>query len=675
MGPWTVHFPLLCVITLLSSSGGSHAQTPGGATAVKVDARFASPRATVRTFLASINATEEDPDQLDVAVSCLDLSKTKDGEQLAGRYAFELEVILRSLNTPTWAIPDAPPGDVYVLGNNPKLKVELRRQKDGRWLFDADTVQSIRALRVEAYHQALEKNQHSKVKHESSTAPAAYRSPRALFNEYVDACKKGDYERAAQCLDLSGLPAPARKALGRELAVKLKEVLDRMSFIIFQDVPDDSQSEAIEAVVRKDGRIVVERQSGEARKGSWQFNKSTVESIDRLYDANESKPIVPELAAHRRASDEPTFRASSGLWLRRRAPESMRRRYPLLGTSLALYQIIGGIALALFGYPVFRFARRLAVGLNQFLFVRRGLQNDAFAAAPWARPFGLLMATGLWRHGVILLDLPTPLAAELLTFLVPAYVFLGTALLFQLVDPAIHWIAGPALSDPAKSTRAAMGYPVISLVLKMTVAGFGLATLLELFDVDVKTVLTGLGIGGLAFALAAQDTLKNFFGSIMLIADRTFRVGDQVKIGANEGQVESVGIRSTRIRGLDDSLMTVPNSDLTTQHVINHGARRYRRFKTPIPIAYGTSIETVNQFCDAILQSIRRRPDVRQDDVEIAIHALSGSAIEVQLQLFFDVPDGKAEAVARHEVILEILRLAEQWNVAPLAKAKALPAP
>ena len=75
------------------------------------------------------------------------------------------------------------------------------------------------------------------------------------------------------------------------------------------------------------------------------------------------------------------------------------------------------------------------------------------------------------------------------------------------------------------------------------------AALLNVFEFDVGTVLAGLGIGGLAFALAAQDTLKNFFGSLMLIADRTFRVGDLVQIGGNEGVVESVGLRTTRLRG------------------------------------------------------------------------------------------------------------------------------
>ena len=94
-----------------------------------------------------------------------------------------------------------------------------------------------------------------------------------------------------------------------------------------------------------------------------------------------------------------------------------------------------------------------------------------------------------------------------------------------------------------------MGFPVMSLVLKILVVAGGFAALLNLFEFDVGTVLAGLGIGGLAVALAAQDTLKNFFGSLMLIADRTFRVGDLVQVGGNEGVVESVGLRRRGFAG------------------------------------------------------------------------------------------------------------------------------
>ncbi len=191
-------------------------------------------------------------------------------------------------------------------------------------------------------------------------------------------------------------------------------------------------------------------------------------------------------------------------------------------------------------------------------------------------------------QGVTLLDLRIGAAGVLLAILVPAFWLAAAFAAYQLIDPILRLVAGPALTQEGATTLAAMGFPVMSLVLKMVVVAGGIAALLNLFEFDVGTVLAGLGIGGLAFALAAQDTLKNFFGSLMLIADKTFRVGDLVQIGANEGVVESVGLRTTRIRGLDDSLLTIPNSDLTTAHVANFGARRYRRFRTRINVPYGT---------------------------------------------------------------------------------------
>src|SRR5947209_20449787 len=107
----------------------------------------------------------------------------------------------------------------------------------------------------------------------------------------------------------------------------------------------------------------------------------------------------------------------------------------------------------------------------------------------------------------------------------------------------------------------------------------------------------------------------------MLIADRTFRVGDLVEIGGNEGVVESVGLRTTRIRAPDDSLMTIPNSDLTTAHVTNFGARRYRRFRTRITVPHGTPPDRLVRFRDGILELVRACPQAWPQKYEVAVNA------------------------------------------------------
>jgi MscS family membrane protein len=188
--------------------------------------------------------------------------------------------------------------------------------------------------------------------------------------------------------------------------------------------------------------------------------------------------------------------------------------------------------------------------------------------------------------------------------------------------------------------------------------------LMSLFSWDVTAVLTGLGIGGLAFALGAQDALKNLFGSFTLLVDRPFVVGESVKIGNHEvGTVEVVGLRSTRIRTADDTLLIVPNSSLTTTDITNFGRRRFRRYATRIGVAYSTPRERLIAFRGGIRELIRRQPRTLKDRFAVAIHELAASAVEVLVTVYFDVTDSAQELEARDAFILDVLRLAEELNV------------
>ena len=221
---------------------------------------------------------------------------------------------------------------------------------------------------------------------------------------------------------------------------------------------------------------------------------------------------------------------------------------------------------------------------------------DTELVISWARPLAWLTVIWLLAHGVAMLDLQQNLAGAILAVLMPLDWMVGTVFFFQLVDPAIRFVVGASAAKPGSMTRAAMGFPVISLVLKFAVVGVGLSEVLELFSFDVTTVLAGLGIGGLAFALAAQDTLKNFFGSIMLIlgphlsrrrpgADRRPRRLD--RIGRAADHPDS---RAGRF-AVDDSEF---RSDDRARDQLRR--RRYRRFRTSLAVAYGTPLEQVVRF-------------------------------------------------------------------------------
>jgi MscS family membrane protein len=209
-----------------------------------------------------------------------------------------------------------------------------------------------------------------------------------------------------------------------------------------------------------------------------------------------------------------------------------------------------------------------------------------------------------------------------------------------------------------------MLWPVGSLATKIVLAICLVLHLMAIFAWDFTAVLTGLGIGGVAFALGAQDSLRNLFGSFTLIADRPFVVGETVQIGEEGlGVVERVGLRSTSIRTVEDSLMVVPNSNLTTMNITNYGRRRFRRFTGRIGVVYGTPPERIAAFRDGIRRLVMQHKTTRKEQCEVAIHDLTASAIELQVSVFFDVATSHEEAEAREALLLGCLRLAEELHV------------
>ena len=139
-------------------------------------------------------------------------------------------------------------------------------------------------------------------------------------------------------------------------------------------------------------------------------------------------------------------------------------------------------------------------------------------------------------------------------------------------------------------------------------------------------LLAGLGLIGLAASLAAQDTLKNFFGTLLLIGEHPFRIGEHISVQGSEGLVESVGFRSTRLRTFDDSLLTIPNSVMAAALIDNRAARTCRRFRTVVSLDYGTPIDKVVAMRDALRAFAAAQPRFLPDKFEVHIGGLARTA-------------------------------------------------
>jgi MscS family membrane protein len=181
--------------------------------------------------------------------------------------------------------------------------------------------------------------------------------------------------------------------------------------------------------------------------------------------------------------------------------------------------------------------------------------------------------------------------------------------------------------------------------------------------VNVTGLVAGLGIGGLAVALAAKEPLENLFASLVIFMDRPFRAGDWVAIEGVEGTVENVGFRSTRIRTFYNSLITVPNAEVTRLKVDNLGVRRQRRIKTTISVTYGTPPAKMEAFCAGVRELIRAHPYTRNDRYSVWFDDFGPASLDIQLICHLDTQDYATERRERHRLFLDIMRLAQSMGV------------
>lgn len=278
-----------------------------------------------------------------------------------------------------------------------------------------------------------------------------------------------------------------------------------------------------------------------------------------------------------------------------------------------------------------------------------------------AGPISMMILTMILEQMVPTLQLPINLAKYVvlvLDVLTPVY---GTLAVYRLTD-----LAGIYLWKQAEASETTLDdqlVPLVSKLLKIIVVIIGFFIVLSIVGVNVTALLAGLSIGGLALALAAQDTIKNLFGSLMIFLDRPFQIGDWVQANGVDGTVEEVGFRSTRVRTFANSLVTVPNGEIANMTVDNLGMRVYRRYKALISLTYDTPPDLIEKYVEGLRQIVVNHPATRKDYYEIHMNEMGATSLNILFYIFFDVPTWSEELKARHEIILETMRLAEKLNV------------
>ncbi len=469
------------------------------------------------------------------------------------------------------------------------------------------------------------------------------------FLEAFDPAKRNPeidpLDQAASTLDLSQIRHDLRGRQGQELARQLKEVLDRTALIDFSQVPDEPAGAPYSIDVAEGARVVLAADD----RGVWQFTAETVDEIPRFLQLTQGQDIVEGVVDG--------VPMTPSLWIRSQLSPGWLEA-PFL---LENWQWLGLLILLFIGAVLDRLLTTLAQSAIERFLARRMESVDPGRLKRALRPAGAFIAAVFCWAGLFWLGLPTHIL-EVLLFaaqLVAAVAFVGTA--YRMVD--IVTAVLEVRADRSENKFDDLLVPLFRKSMKLFVGAFGIAFLAEILSLPVRSVIAGLGIGGLALALAAQDVVKNLFGSLTVLLDRPFSVGDWVQIGEVEGTVAELGFRSTRIRTFYDSLVTVPNSNLISASVDNFGARTYRRWKATLGIAYQTPPETVDAFCEGIRELVRQHPMTRKDSFQVYLNAFGNHSLDILLYIFFVTPDWGTELRERHRLALDILRLAEKLDV------------
>ncbi len=241
----------------------------------------------------------------------------------------------------------------------------------------------------------------------------------------------------------------------------------------------------------------------------------------------------------------------------------------------------------------------------------------------------------------------------------------GSTIAFSLV---IFWgllRAFGALLDHAQeiALNRQMGVAAFMPWIKKTLVSlfmvFGVLMVVQSLGFDVKALLAGLGIGGLAFALAAQDTIANLFGSIVVAIDQPFKIGEAVKIGANEGVVEDIGLRSTKLRTPARNLIIIPNKSVASEAIINNSRFMGRRVEQVFGLTYDTTAAQMQEMVAEIRRLITAEGEVDAGSVHVYFRDLNASSLDIWIAYNVKNPDFAKHMDLRQRLNLAIMRAVE----------------
>ncbi|MCP5526817.1 MAG: mechanosensitive ion channel family protein [Verrucomicrobiales bacterium] len=627
-------------------------------------ADLSSPRETLRSFLEAANSARGGfierirpaLDTIDFADSRVRSAKVPDSPLLPGEriaYARELFGVLDELTFRIWSVPGpTEPGAAGVSATEVTLNqagttntFTLRFERhDDSWLIEPP-------LPTELADAQVRLRERRGGRPPTAREHLLLRNPRDTLRTFIEEMGRfdlGGRTNVLRTLDLQNLGFSVQEQDVTLLAEYLKQVIDRIGFVLYQEIPNDpGDPEPYVHFRHGAGNVVIAPFAAGDGANEWRFTADTLHNLRYLYAAIEDMPEV----AGTLESPYPSVYFAIRDALRGQAPWLLRLVGPvegwqwvlLLVSMLASFWLSKGVA-----------------ALILWALARRRAWAGSFAG----RRGRLLLVWPLrstilglcWVFWLGVLGLPEIMAGPLRSLSATLSIVSGVWLAYRGIGLAADYSHRAIGTTGHQAVLSSLAFGILRILL-IVVAALLLA---EAWSLPYSSVLAGLGIGGLAFALAAQPTLQNMIAGFTLFADSPLSVGDLCRYGDKMGTVEQIGLRSTRVRSLDRSVVSIPNSEFANLQLVNLSKRDRILLRTTLQLRYETTPDQLRFVLAEVRRLLIRHPRIHPEPARVRFVEFGAHSLDLEVYAYVRTSEWSEFLAVREDLFLRLMDLVRE---------------
>jgi len=484
--------------------------------------------------------------------------------------------------------------------------------------------------------QILEPKTAASAPPKTGTDPLGRGTPYGTVYGFLEAAQEGNYSIAAEYLQLG---AARRQAQGDALAMKLNVAMNR-SFAGSlrpsrqpegtpqEDVPQDRQKLGTMVSGDIEDELELVRVSDPNAGKIWLISAETLSKVPELYEQIQARQVetkLPAWAVKHQLAGMP-------LW-----------QWFALLLLIPVAAAVGWLVLVVLEIPLLWWMKKQVPGFWQWRSV--------------SGPEWLLGATITHRILAGYLRMPLLPRHYYLQAAAVLVVISGNWILWRVIRWFLRRMRNRALARGQSGTGSLM--LLGERLVKAAVFVMAAFTILGILGFNMTTALAGLGIGGLAIGFGAQKTIENLFGGVSVLGDEVIRVGDVCRFGDRTGTVEDIGLRSTRVRTEERTLLAIPNGTVATINVENLSRRDKMLFKTVLGLQSDTSADHVRLVLSEVRSVVEGHPKIESKAVRVRLTELASASINIELVCYVLTQDFNEYAAVREELLLSIMSFVE----------------